>query len=115
MGTDFLRSKREKHRKAWAARVASAGGDWLAAQAGIARVFRGKANTPETLVREQTVLLRLLPDNSVVASCDIHQVAQLNKPTEALIDCLRNHHGVVPAKVHRVLKTANAVDFRLEG
>jgi len=114
MGTDFLRNKRERFTKAWRHGVAQTESDWLAAGQRVTRVFRAKSDGPCTLTPNQSVLLRLVADNQVIASTGISQVATLVKPSTALLEKLRVRQGVGMAVVQRVSATSSRVDLLVE-
>lgn len=114
MGTDFLRNKKERFTKAWRHGVAQTESDWLATSPRVMRVFRAKSYEPCTLATNQSVLLRLVAGNQVIASSGIAQVATLVKPSAALLEQLRSRQGVGTAVVQRVSAAASRVDLLVE-
>jgi hypothetical protein len=115
MGTDFLRNKKERFRKAWRHGVAQTESDWLVGTPRVTRVFRATSYGPSTLVVNQSVQLRLVADNQVIASAGLTQVARLVKPSTALLEQLHRHHGVGTATVQRVSPASCRVDLLIEG
>jgi hypothetical protein len=114
MGTDFLRNKRERFTKAWRHGVAQTESDWLVGTPRISRVFRARSDGPCLLTANQSVLLRLLADNQVVASAGISAVATLVRPSTALLEQLRNRQGFGTAVVQRVSPDVGRVDLLVE-
>ena len=114
MGTDFLRNKRERHKKAWRHGIARVENDWIAGVPRVTRVFRAKCDGPIGLAVNQTVVLRLVGDNQVVASVGIHELATLVRPSLALVDRLKASQGMGVAKVQRASSSAHRVDLVVE-
>lgn len=114
MGTDFLRNKRERHTKAWRQGVAQTEGDWIAGTPRIKRVFRAKPEEHAALTVNQEVVLRLVADNKVVASVGVQQVASLVRPTLALVERLKQCHGIGVATVQKTEPSAARLDLVVE-
>lgn len=114
MGTDFLRNKRARHTKAWRQGVTQMEGDWIAGAPRIKRVFRAKPEENTALAVNQEVVLRLVADNQVVASVGVQKVASLIKPSLALVERLKQCHGIGVATVQKTEPTAARLDLVVE-
>jgi len=114
MGTDFLRNKKERHTKAWRHGIARTEGDWLADSPRVTRVFRAKGAGAVRLAANQSVVLRLVANNQVVASVGIHEVATLVRPSLALVEQLKKSQGMGTARVQRAPLSADRVDLAVE-
>lgn len=111
MGNEFLAKKKDRETKAWRRGIARTEGDWVANASGVKRVFRARSVGPCELATNQTVVLRLAPDDKVIVSAGIHAVATITKPPTVLIEQLKKNDGIGLATVQRISEATDRVDL----
>lgn len=115
MGTDFLRNKRDRHKKSWRRNVAWAGSsDLFVANAPVRRVFKAKCDADVRLKRNEQVLLRLLPTGSVAVCQGVFQVAEIEKPRKSLVLKMKERQCLAYGQVRRVKPKEHLLEVTVE-
>lgn len=115
MGVDFLRSKRQQHKKAWNSQMLLRTEDLFAgATKHPSRVFRSSRQGDACLQTGSEVLIRLLNDGKVVVSQDINLVAAVDAPANDLIKALETHDGILAGRVYECFDDLGIVDIETE-
>lgn len=115
MGTDFLKNKRDRHRKAWRRNVMNAAnGDLFVAAAPVRRVVKAKCEADVRLKRNDQVLLRLTPTGSVAVCQGVFQVAEIEKPRKSLVLKMKDRQCMAYGQVRRVKAKEQLLEVALE-
>jgi hypothetical protein len=115
MGVDFLRNKRQQHKKAWNSQMLLRTEDlFAAAPKRPSRVFRSAVTAGACPRNGSEVLIRRLSDGNVVISQDISLVAAVNDPAKDLMNALERHDGILAGRVYECFDDLGIVDIETE-
>lgn len=115
MGTDFLKNKRDRHKKSWRRNVAwAANNDLFVASAPVRRVVKAKCEADVRLKRNEPVLLRLMPTGSVAVCQGVFQVGEIEKPRKSLVLKMKDRQCMAYGQVRRVKPKEHLLEVTVE-
>jgi hypothetical protein len=117
MGLDFLREKRQPHRKTWNEQLLHLIDDLFVATSKhdrSARVFRSALEPSISCPKGTEVLLRKTSAGQVIVSQDIHSIATITEPSKDLLTALETHHGILPGRIHDCLTDLQVAEIEVE-
>lgn len=116
MGIDFIRSKRQKHIKAWSRQFYSHAVDLFSGAAATTKqVIRAVTVEGQVLHSGDEVLIRRGADGRVVVSKDICNVAIVPRPSRDLTQALDVFDGVMQGRVYQCFNDAGVTDIEYRG
>jgi hypothetical protein len=114
MGTEFIRSTKDKHRKAWKAEAQQGTSDLFAsADAAVARSFRAKLEPGNAADPDVHVQVRL-SDREVLVIVGAEVVAKAIRPKDWLLKKLNESHGIDSGVVEESDQESAVIVVRLE-
>ena len=115
MGVDFLRNKRQPHKKAWNLQILRKTDDLFAdGPKRPNRVFRSILQGSANLCNGSEVLIRRLSDGNVVISQDVSLVGGIDRPASDLLRALDTHNGILAGRVYECFADLGIVDIEAE-
>lgn len=115
MGVDFLRNKRQPHKKAWNIQMLRRTDDLFAQEPKCpGRVFRSSLQGAASLSNGSEILIRRLSDGNVVISQDVCLIGCIDRPAGDLLTALDAHHGILAGRVYECFGDLGIVDIEAE-
>lgn len=115
MGVDFLRNKRQPHKKAWNIQMLRKTDDLFVQEPKRpSRVFRSSLQGAASVCNGSEVLIRRLSDGNVVISQDVCLIGGIDRPAGDLLAALDAHHGILAGRVYECFNDLGIVDIEAE-
>lgn len=115
MGIDFIRNKRQPHRKAWNNQLLLRSADMFGASTTRPSVvFRCQAQEVHSLPQGSPLIVRQLADGSVVITQDAETITKVVAPSRDLQTALETHDRILAGRVYESFPDLGTLDIELE-
>jgi hypothetical protein len=115
MGIDFIRNKRQPHRKAWNTQLLRRSTDlFTASQTRPSVVFRCQVQEANSLSQGAPLIVRRLGDGSVVITQDTQPITTVVAPSRDLQIALETHDRILAGRVYESFPDLKTFDIELE-